>query len=131
MDFGSSSATSGTKRSAIDDYADIPSKRSSDDYTKRSSDYMGSSSKRGLDDYPLGGKSGREDYKREVEIRHLPSSGGGGGSSSYHSSSTMHKSSGGGGSGRYDERTSSHSFRRMDDMRSVKIIKCGTKKTNS
>lgn len=120
MDYSSSSV--GTKRAAIDDYAAVPTKRSSDDYSKRASDYMtssSSSSKRGLEDYTSAGKSSRDDYKREVEIRHLPSSSSAvAGSSSYHSSSSLHKSSGGGGgSGRYDDRTSSHSYRRMDDIR--------------
>lgn len=120
MDYSSSG--SGTKRSAIDDYTAVPTKRSTDDYSKRATDYMTSSTTKrgGLDDYATGSKSSRTDYKREVEIRHLPSSSSAvGGSSSYHSSSSLHKSSGsgGGGSGRYDERTSSHSYRRMDDLR--------------
>lgn len=115
MDYSSSGASG--KRSAIDDYSAVPTKRSTDDYTKRGADFMApSSTKRGLDDYSSGGKSSRDDYKREVEIRHMPSSSSGVVSgSSYHSSSSLHKSSG--GSGRYEDRTSSHSYRRMDDMR--------------
>lgn len=117
IDYGGSGA--GTKRSAIDDYTTVATKRSTDDYSKRSADYItSSSSKRSLDDYTSGGKITRDDYKREVDMRHMASvvSGVTGGSS-YHSSSSLHKGSG--GSGRYDDRNTSHNFRRMDDMRLV------------
>ncbi|KAH8307568.1 hypothetical protein KR044_003451 [Drosophila immigrans] len=82
-DYGS---TTGTKRSAIDDYAAVPSKRSG------GSDYVSSSSKH---DYQSSTTSKRDDYKREVEVRHLPVSSGGigaGGSSG----SYVHKSNTGG-----------------------------------
>lgn len=57
-DYGSSSA-SGSKRSAIDDYSGIPTKRGG------GGDY--STSKR--DEYVVS-KSSRDDYKREVDMRH-------------------------------------------------------------
>uniref|UniRef100_A0A1A9UQW7 Uncharacterized protein n=1 Tax=Glossina austeni TaxID=7395 RepID=A0A1A9UQW7_GLOAU len=106
LDFGGSS---GTKRAAIDDFSSVPSKRSSDDYSKRSNDYIApSSSKRGgIDDYGSNTKSTRDDYKRDVEIRHMPSS----------SSGSLHKSSGS-GSSRYESERSS--YRRIDDISSTK-----------
>ncbi|XP_036342656.1 SAFB-like transcription modulator [Rhagoletis pomonella] len=123
-DYSSSSKrmdySSGTKRSAIDDYSVVPAKRSSDDYGKRSSEYLSSSSsKRILDDYGTS-KSSRDDYKREVEIRHVPAVSNSG-SSSFHTSrdvsSTIHKAT----ASRYlDTDRSSGSYRRggIDDIRS-------------
>ncbi|XP_004537099.1 SAFB-like transcription modulator isoform X1 [Ceratitis capitata] len=115
-DFSSASV----KRSALDDYPVVPAKRSTDDYGKRSNDYLSSSSsKRILEEYGAG-KSSRDDYKREVEIRHVAAAGSN--SSSFHSSrdvsSTIHKTS----AGRYgDSERSSSSYRRggMDDIRSA------------
>lgn len=82
-DYGSSS---GSKRGAVDDYSNVPNKRSS------GNDYSGSSSKH---DYSSSSK--RDDYKREVEVRHLPLAGTAGGSTS----SYLHKNNSGGGAGSY------------------------------
>jgi len=101
------SASSGSKRGAVDDYSAVP--------TKRSNDYSGSSS------------SKRDDYnKRDVEVRHLTLSGtaGGGSSSSYlHKNNTaggagsyVHKNNTSGTGGRYNDsdRGNTSSYRRDD-----------------
>ncbi|XP_060649336.1 LOW QUALITY PROTEIN: SAFB-like transcription modulator [Drosophila nasuta] len=82
-DYGS---TTGTKRGAMDDYGAVPSKRSG------GNDYVSSSSKH---DYQSSTTSKRDDYKREVEVRHLPVSSGGVGASGS-SGSYVHKSNSGG-----------------------------------
>ncbi|XP_037944989.1 SAFB-like transcription modulator [Teleopsis dalmanni] len=53
--------SSSSKRSAIDDYTAVPAKRNTEDYANKRGDYM------------TGAKSSRDEYKREVEIRHIPS----------------------------------------------------------
>lgn len=75
-------SAAGTKRSAIDDYSTVPSKRSG------GNDYGSSSSKH---DYTSSTTSKRDDYKREVEVRHLPVSSGGVGTGGS-SGSYVHKS---------------------------------------
>ncbi|XP_011208180.3 SAFB-like transcription modulator isoform X1 [Bactrocera dorsalis] len=109
-----------TKRAALDDYPVVPPKRSTDDYGKRNNDYLSStSSKRIIDDYGAS-KSSRDDYKREVEIRHVPTAGNNSGSSFHTSrdvSSTIHKAN----AGRYvDSERSTSGYRRtgIDDIRS-------------
>lgn len=112
-------SSAGTKRAALDDYPVVPPKRSTDDYGKRNNDYLAStSSKRIIDDYGAS-KSSRDDYKREVEIRHVPTTGNTSGSSFHTSrdvSSTIHKAS----AGRYvDSERSTSGYRRsgIDDIR--------------
>ncbi|XP_032592718.1 SAFB-like transcription modulator isoform X2 [Drosophila grimshawi] len=87
---GEYGSTAGTKRSAIEDYAAVPSKRSGGNEYATSSKH----------DYTSTTTSKRDDYKREVEVRHLPVSssgvGAGGSTSSY-----VHKSNAGGGVGSY------------------------------
>ncbi|XP_011176521.1 SAFB-like transcription modulator isoform X2 [Zeugodacus cucurbitae] len=96
-------SSAGTKRSALDDYPVVPTKRSADDY----------------DDYGTN-KPSRDDYKREVEIRHVPPAGNSN-SSSFHTSrdvsSTVHKAN----AGRYvDSERPTSGYRRggIDDIRS-------------
>lgn len=117
-----SSATN--KRSAVDDYPPAPPKRSTDDYSKRSTgDYISSSSSKHdyssskRDDYSSS-KPQRDDYKREVELRHIPSSNTGG------SSTYIHKNSG----TRYGEpdmRSAVSNFRRIDDRNDVRSATSG------
>lgn len=123
-------SSASTKRAAVDDYPPVPSKRSSDDYSKRSAgDYISTSTKRSIDDYSSSNKRDdyssskppRDDYKREVEIRHIPTSNNSGGSSSY-----IHKSTGNRyGDGDIQVRSTVTAFRRVDDRGDVRSATSG------